>query len=129
MSNWAYVQYNLIHPEIEAKQAAYEKEFVENMAKIDEEAQKLYTESPEKAIDYLTNYSVNQANKVVKEWKIFYHQLFVKYSDGNIITKSEHKEGYKYDIPKLEQPGYGEDWYKKIVKETGDQFKVIGKDH
>ncbi len=122
MSNWAYARYNLIHPEIEKKQAAYEKEFVDNTAKIDAEAMKLYKESPEKAVEYLTNYSVKQANRVVKEWKQFYHQLFVKYSDGNVKTKAEPKEGYKYVTPKLEQPGYGEEWYKKIVKETGEQF-------
>ena len=122
MSNWAYARYNLIHPEIEKKQAAYEKEFVENTPKIDAEAMKLYKESPEKAVEYLTNYSVKQANRVVKEWKQFYHQLFVKYSDGNIKTKAEPKEGYKYVVPNLEQPGYGEEWYKKIVKETGDKF-------
>jgi hypothetical protein len=81
--------------------------------------------SPQKAIDFLTNYSVTQANKVVKEWKDFYHQLFVKYSDGNIKTKAAAKEGYKYVTPHLEQPGYGESWYKKIVKETGNQFKMI----
>ena len=122
MSNWAYARYNLIHPEIVKKQAAYEKEFVENTVKIDAEALKLYKESPEKAVEYLTNYSVKQANRVVKEWKQFYHLLFVKYSDGNVKTKSEPKEGYKFVTPKLEQPGYGEKWYKKIVKETGDKF-------
>ncbi len=122
MSNWAYTRYNLIHPEIEKKQAAYEKEFVENTAKIDAEAMKLYKESPEKAVEYLTNYSIKQANRIAKEWKQFYHQLFVKYSDGNVKTKAEPKEGYKYVVPNLEQPGYGDEWYKKIVKETGDKF-------
>ena len=125
MSNWAYARYNLIHPEIEAKRMAYEDAFIANTAKIDAEAQKLYKESPQKAIDFLTNYSVTQANKVVKEWKVFYHQLFVKYSDGNIKTKADAKEGYKYVTPKLDQPGYGEAWYKKIVKETGNQFKMV----
>ncbi len=122
MSNWAYTRYNLIHPEIEKKRMAYEDEFIANTPKIDAEAEKLYKESPEKAIAYLTNYSVKQANRVVKEWKDFYHQLFVKYSDGNVKTKAEPKEGYKYVTPKLEQPGYGEKWYRLIIKETGDKF-------
>ena len=40
----------------------------------------------------------------------------------------EITEGYKYKPAKVDQPGYGEKWYKKIIKETGDQFKYIGKD-
>jgi hypothetical protein len=44
--------------------------------------------------------------------------------DGNIKEKSEVPEGYKYYPAKLQQPGYGEDWYRKIVEETGDHFKI-----
>ena len=124
VTNWAYTRYNLIHPEVAAKQKGYEEKFVNEQAKIDAEAQKLYKDSPAKAVEYLTNYSVTEADKITKEWKTFFFELFVKYSDGNVKTKAEPKEGYKYVAPKLEQPGYGEDWYKKIVKETGEQFKM-----
>jgi hypothetical protein len=39
--------------------------------------------------------------------------------DGNIKTINP---GDKF--PKVKQPGYGEDWYRRIVKETGDRYKV-----
>ena len=122
MTNWTYTRYNLIQPEVTKKQAQYENHFVENTSKIDAKAQELFKESPAKAVEFLTNYSVKQADLVTKEWNDFYHQMFVKYSDGNVKVKAEPKDGYKYVTPKLEQPGYGEDWYKKIVKETGEQF-------
>jgi dipeptidase len=126
LCNFAYSRYNLIQPEITIKQAEYEKQFVENTTKIDAEAQKLYLESPQKSIEFLNNYSITQANKVVKEWKTLYHQLFVKYSDGNIKTKAEPKEGYKFVVPNLEQPGYSQDFYNIIIKDAGDKLKVIG---
>ena len=44
--------------------------------------------------------------------------------DGNIKTKVDVPEGYKYHSPTLSQPGYGDDWYRKIVEETGDHFKM-----
>jgi hypothetical protein len=44
--------------------------------------------------------------------------------DGNVKEKAEPKENYKYVNPKIEQPGYGENWYRKIIEETGDQFKM-----
>jgi hypothetical protein len=48
----------------------------------------------------------------------------MKFMDGNVKEPIPGKL-----IPKLEQPGYGEKWYRKIIKETGDQFKVIGIAH
>ncbi|MEZ4999538.1 MAG: hypothetical protein R2744_00305 [Bacteroidales bacterium] len=56
-------------------------------------------------------------------WKQFYSFLFTKYMDGNIKEKREVPEGYKYVTPKISQPGYSEEWYRTIVKETGDKFK------
>jgi hypothetical protein len=44
--------------------------------------------------------------------------------DGNIKTPKDLPENYKFVTPKLEQPGYGEAWYRKIVEETGDKLKV-----
>ena len=128
VSNWAYTRYSTIHPVIEVKQKTYTDKFIADVAKNDIKAQELYKESPAKAVEFLTNYSVTEADNLVKDWKVFFFELFVKYSDGNIVTKTEHKEDYKYDVPKCVQPGYGEDWYKKIVKETGDKFLMPASD-
>ena len=40
----------------------------------------------------------------------------------------EIPEGYIYYAPKVSQPGYGDDKYRSIIQETGDQFKVAGGD-
>jgi hypothetical protein len=48
----------------------------------------------------------------------------MKYMDGNIKYKRPVPKGYKYVNPKLEQPGYSEEWYKLIIEQTGDQFKI-----
>ncbi len=122
VTNFAYTRYNLIHPEVEKKQAKYEKGFTEQVKKVDAKAQELLKESPKKAIEYLTKYSNKTADNLTREWNNFYKYLFVKYMDGNVKTKQEVPEGYKYISPKMEQPGYGEDFYKRVVKETKDQF-------
>ena len=49
--------------------------------------------------------------------------------DGNIKEAVEVPEGYLYHNPKLEQPGYSEEFYKKVVDDTGDKLKVIGDAH
>lgn len=129
ISNLAYTRYNLIHPEIKEKQQTTEQEFIQLVSAIDVAAASLYDANPEMAVDFLTDYSVSTANNTVLEWKDFYAHLFTKYMDGNIKEKREVPEGYKYTTPKVEFPGYGEEWYRIIVTETGDHFKVIGSAH
>ncbi|MCF6241153.1 MAG: AAA family ATPase [Bacteroidales bacterium] len=71
------------------------------------------------------NFNVfNEYCNTLKKWQELYAYLFAKYMDGNVKTKKEIPEGYKYVNPELKQPGYGEDWYRRIIKETGDHFKM-----
>lgn len=126
VSNLAYTRYSDIHPEIEAAQLALETEFIQNTLAIDAGALELYKTDKELAIAFLTNYSVNQGNRVTSGWKKLYQYLFMRYMDGNIKTKQEVPEGYKYVTPLVSQPGYSKDFYKKISTETGDKLKVIG---
>ncbi len=122
VSNLAYTRYNLIHPEIDKKQKQLEKESITYVKAIDMAAAELYKTNKDMAIDYITDFSVNRADKTTMIWKEFYKYLFVKYSAGNIKEKAEPKEGYLYVTPKLTQPGHGDATYKKIVKETGEHF-------
>jgi dipeptidase len=129
VSNLAYTRYNMIHPEIAALQNKLETKFIALIPAIDIGAAELYKTDQNLAIEYITEFSVNQANNTVYIWKDFFEYLFMKYMDGNVKEAADPKDGYKYVVPKLEQPGYGEDWYRKIIEETGDQFKVIGDAH
>ncbi len=123
VTNFTYTRWSYIYPEVKAKIDSYEEGFVALMPTIDEHAKALYAKNPNLAVDYLTDYSTRTADGVTYQWKEFYKYLFMKYMDGNIKTPNPGQQN-----PNLEQPGYGEDWYRRIVKETGDQFKVIGGD-
>jgi len=129
ISNFAYTRYSMIHPEIAELQNKLETKHIALIPAIDAGAIELYKTDKDLAIEYITEFSVNQANKTVYIWKDFFEYLFTKYMDGNVKEVAEPKDGYKFVVPKLEQPGYGEDWYRKIIEETGDKFKVIGKTH
>lgn len=129
VSNFAYTRYRIIHPEIDSLQHKLEMQFINFTPAVDLGAEELYNQNKDLAIEFLTDYSCTQGNNVVATWKEFYQYLFMKYMDGNIKTPREVPEGYKYYNPTLNQPGYGEKWYKLIVEKTGDQFKVIGGGH
>lgn len=129
LSNFAYTRYNVIHVDIEKVQSEFENEFIDLTPAIDAGALALHKKDPAMAVSYLTNYSVSQGNRVTYAWKKLYKFLFMKYMDGNIKTKKAIPVGYKIMPPEVSQPGYGEEWYRRIVQETGDQFKVLGAGH
>ena len=125
VSNWAYTKYNYIHPEIEAKQKEYEEGWVKSTQNINTKAAEIYNmEGKDEAVKFLTKYSNTEAMKLCADWKVFYQQLFVKYMDGNVKTARAIPEGYKYYAPKVEQPKYSDEFYRAIIKETGDKLKV-----
>jgi dipeptidase len=126
VSNLAYTRYSFIHPEIEAKQQTREKKYIAYTAGIDKAAAELMTVDKNIAVEFLTDYSVNTANRLAADWKDFYHYLFTKYMDGNVKYKQPVPDNHKYIPAKVEFPGYGEDWYRRVVKETGEQFLMPG---
>lgn len=122
VSNFAYTRYNIIHSEVDTKQKALEDKFQNCVKAVDYAAQQLYAENEHSAIDYLTDFSVNTAERLVKEWKDFYKYLFIKYMDGNIKTQQAVPSGYKYFSPKVEWPGYDEKWMRAVVNEVGEKL-------
>lgn len=126
VSNFAYTRYDAMIPDIQKVQEDLELSYIKQVKAIDKAAAELYKSNPEEAINFITSYSVDKANYTVKTWKKLYAHLFTKFMDGNIKEARPVPENYKYVTPKLEQPGYGEEWYKFIIEETGDKFKVKG---
>lgn len=124
VSNFAYTRWNAIYPEVKAKIDMYEEEFVTLIPMIDEQAKVLYDKNPNLAVNFLTDYSTAAGDKITYAWKDFYKYLFMRYMDGNIKAPNPGQQN-----PHVSQPGYGEEWYRKIVDETGDQFKVVGGGH
>lgn len=108
-------------PEIREKQKKLEHYYISKTSEIDKAAVELNKKDKNLALEYITNFSVNTGNSTVEEWKNLYRYLFAKYLDGNVKEKVEGRKN-----PKLEQPGYNKEWYRILIKETGDKFKIQG---
>lgn len=121
VSNFAYTRYSNMIPEIQAKQSELEGNYIAMVPAIDKLALEMSKQSQEKAIRFLTDFSITQGNNTVSEWKKLYRHLFTRFMDGNIKTPVPGEKN-----PSVKQPGYSEDFYRNIVKQTGDKFKVIG---
>ncbi|MDH6308810.1 dipeptidase [Dysgonomonas sp. PFB1-18] len=127
VSNMVYNRYDQMHPDLEKIQKELESKFFANQANIEKEAQELYKQSPEKAVQYLTKYSGEQAQYAFDRWKKLGEFLLIKYMDG-IVRKEKDGEFIRNEHGKPSSPqrvGYSKEFYRKVVKETGDKYKVL----
>lgn len=131
VTNFAYLRYDAIIPDIQKTQKMLEDKFVANTPAIDMAAQSLWNSGKkDQAIKFLTDYSVNQANGMTKEWKKLSQFLIVKFIDGNIKKEKDgiFERTETGIAPGPNQPGYSEEWKKSVVNSTGNHFKMPAKE-
>ena len=126
VSNFAYMRYDLIIKDIRKEQNKLESKYAQLVPAIDKAATELYKTNPELAVEYLSDFSVDNAEKMVATWKEFDKYLLVKYMDGNV--KKEENGKFKlnqYNYPASPNyPGYSEEWRKRIVEDTDGKLLV-----
>lgn len=114
VSNYAYSRYSRMIKDIRKVQKELEYKFIGEIDEIDKQALELYKINPEKARQFLTKYTVTTGEETVKRWKELGEFLIYKHLDGNM----------KDENGKVTFPGYPEEWYRRIVKEDGELYKV-----
>jgi dipeptidase len=127
VSNFAYLRYDDMIEDIRKVQANLETKFQEYTPVIDQAAKTLWDAGKQaEARQFLSDYSVNQANGMTAEWKKLSHYLLIKYLDGNVKKEKDGKfERTETGMPATPNfPGYPEWWYRVIVNSTGDHFKM-----
>jgi dipeptidase len=103
----ALVAYSHAIQDINKAQDKWEKTAIERVPSIDISAKELYKQDPKLAIRFLTDYCLNNANKVIEAWWELGDQLLVKYNHLSIYdTKSRGRS----NLP------YPEEWFKEVVK-------------
>ncbi len=126
VSNQAYGRYNFMIEDIKKVQTELEDNLTSYTVAIDQSAKALYDQNPDLARQFLTDFSMNQAEIVTERWRQLGQFLLVKYNDGNlheeengVFLRNEH--GY----PKSPSfPGYSEEFYRSVVKDAGDKLKM-----
>ena len=114
VSNYAYGRYCDMIWDVQTAQRELEGKFFAEQAGLEAVAQELFRRSPELAREHLTAYSVSEGEAVLKRWKKLGEFLIWKYLDGNV----RDSQG------KVTHPPYPKEWYQRIIKETGDRFRV-----
>lgn len=129
VTNFAYLMYDLVAPEIRKIADKQELTAIERTSAIDAAAMAIYKESPDKAREFLTNYSVNTAQGLFDKWVALDRYLLVKFMDGNVKKQDANgcflNNGYSKSIPEFPmQPGYSEKWKRAVKEDAGARLMV-----
>ena len=144
VANACYKAYNIMAPTVRAEIDAWENSMIEAVRKADEEALAIYKEEeakPRKMIarndemrkvydpytkvhEYLTVFSLENAQKIFDKWVSLEQLLLVKFIDGNV--KAQNPDGsfvtneYTDCIPdRISQPGYTDKWKEAVARDHG----------
>ena len=107
VNNWANLRWDAMYEEIRAKKATFEDEFFANQEAIEAEAVKLYEQSPEKAVAYLTEYTGECMDTVFEGWWDFAWHLVGRYADGYMINEDGSQTTLGYPTEWLEAVDFG----------------------
>ncbi len=103
----ALVAYSHAIQDIKKAQDKWEKTAIERVPSIDISAKELYKQDPELAINFLTDYCLNNANKVIEAWWELGDQLLVMYNHLSIYDTQTRGRS---NLP------YPEWWVEEIAK-------------
>lgn len=126
VSNMVYNKYNYMYPEVQKLQKELESKFISQQSETDATAQKLYKESPEKAVAYLTKYSSKQSQEAFDRWKKLGEFLTIKYMDG-VVRKEKDGKFIRNEFGEPSSPdrvGYPQGYYDRVAKETGNRYEI-----
>ena len=124
VSNMVYPRYSQMFPSLKEVRDSLDNSYIANQGEIEKHALKLYGESEQKAVDYLTNYSNTQAQQMLARWKELAIYLIVKYNDMAVKPTKDGKflRTKTGNGATVKRPGFPEKVARALVEQTGDRF-------
>lgn len=126
VSNMVYPRYSLMFGTLKSVRDSLEASYFLVQPEIEQKALELYKASPVKAVDFLTNYSIEKAQQMLARWRQLAIFLIVKYNDmaikpdkNGIFLRTETGLGAT-----VERPGFPENVAREIVNNSGDRYAV-----
>jgi dipeptidase len=101
------VAYSHAIKDVKKAQTEWETTAIERVPSIDITAKELYGQNPRLAAEYLTDYCVNNAEKVIDAWWELGDHLLIKYNHLSIYDIENRK---RTNLP------YPESWFKEVIK-------------
>lgn len=108
VANFAYYRESEVAPLLRARVSDYERRFAQDVAKEDARALELWESNRTESVEYLSRAAEHRGNALVKDWLRLYQELFMNFRDGS--------------TPQGISPGYYQDWFDRVARETGDRY-------
>ncbi len=108
VNNYANLRWDAMYKDIREKKASIEEVFFADQEAIEAEAVALFEEDPEKAVEFVTQYSYDAMDMVNDEWWAFAWHLIGTYYDGMMINEDGSSTNLSYPMEWLEEVGFGE---------------------
>ncbi len=105
VANYCNLRWSDMIKDLQDVQAKLENKFLSEQKNIESLALSLFNKNKNEAVNFLTNYSLENSDLVMNEWKDLMYHLFTKYNDGYI--KNEKGEP--------EQAPYSDDYYREVL--------------
>jgi dipeptidase len=118
VSNFSNLKYSYMIKDIQAVQQELEGFYIEMQPRIEQMALEISESDHDLMVEFLTRYSVDNAENVVDRWRELGEHLIVKYNDGYV----------KNEKGRPEEVGYPESWLEKVIKKRGDYYKLPQKE-
>jgi dipeptidase len=117
VANYAYGMYSHIIPDIQKVQAELENRAITMSRAVDVAAVSLYEADKEMMTEYITDFSVNNAEYTVQRWRELGYYIFSKYNDRYIRTEDKLR-------PWPQGIGYPDDFKRRAVEERPGYYDV-----
>jgi dipeptidase len=114
VANIANLKYSFMIEDIQTVQTELEGRFLAMQPVIEQTALTLAETDPELMHAFLTQYSVGQAEEVVRRWKELGEFLLTKYNDGYVAGVGDEEV----------ERGYPESWLREVIRARPDQFRL-----
>ncbi|MBQ9640840.1 MAG: C69 family dipeptidase [Bacteroidaceae bacterium] len=127
VSNYVYPYYSKIFPDLQQVRDSFEVATIKEKKMIEDIAMGAQKTHPDKYTKVLTDYSKQQADRMMKRWQQLFDFLMVKHIDMAVRPQNPDgtfkKNPYGLSAPVL-RPGYPESYRRRIVKETRDRYRM-----
>lgn len=126
VSNMVYPRYSLMFGSLKTVRDSLENSYFSMQAEVEKKAMSLYEENPSKAVDFLTNYSIDKAQQMIARWRQLAVYLIIKYND--MAIKPDKNGAFVRTSTGLgatvERPGFPDNVAREIVKNAGERYAV-----
>ncbi len=119
VSNMVYPRYSQLFPELQAARDSLEQGYFAAQQSVEQQALSLYASDKAAAIEHLTSYGCDQAQRMLSAWQQLALRIIVKYNDMAVKKEVDGKM-----LHNVTRPGYPESFARKLVKQTGDFYAV-----